>query len=181
MSTAMTVSLIDVSTYLPGEPVPADYYAQFAESDELRDNVMFRAPRYRHHVAEDETAIDMVERAAAGVVDRHGHDALADVDVLITHTQMPDMPFYGGGGAMSHRLGMKPSWVIDLHNGGCAAFVLGLKMAGQSARQWAGSLRVDRGGTKRRGADLRPTHSAPEGPSGGARRRSRGGPRHCVG
>ena len=125
----MTVSLIDVSTYLPGEPVPADYYAQFAESDELRDNVMFRAPRYRHHVAEDETAIDMVERAAAGVVDRHGHDALADVDVLITHTQMPDMPFYGGGGAMAHRLGMKPSWVIDLHNGGCAAFVLGLKLA----------------------------------------------------
>ncbi|HZE14516.1 MAG TPA: 3-oxoacyl-[acyl-carrier-protein] synthase III C-terminal domain-containing protein [Mycobacterium sp.] len=125
----MTISLIDVSTYLPGDPVPADYYVQFAESDELRDNLMFRAPRYRHHVAEDETAIDMVERAAAGVVHRHGHDALADVDVLITHTQMPDMPFYGGGGAMSHRLGMKPSWVIDLHNGGCAAFVLGLNLA----------------------------------------------------
>jgi 3-oxoacyl-[acyl-carrier-protein] synthase III len=129
MSTAMTISLIDVSTYLPGDPVPADYYAQFAESDELRDNLMFRAPRYRHHVAEDETAIDMVERAAAGLVDRHGPDALADVDVLITHTQMPDMPFYGGGGAMAHRLGIKPSWVIDLHNGGCAAFVLGLKLA----------------------------------------------------
>ncbi len=125
----MTVSLIDVSTYLPGDPVPADYYAQFADSDELRDNLMFRAPKYRHHVAADETAIDMVERAAAGVVDRHGRDALADVDVLITHTQMPDMPFYGGGGAMAHRLGMKPSWVVDLHNGGCAAFVLGLKIA----------------------------------------------------
>ena len=125
----MTVSLIDVSTYLPGEPVPAEHYAQYAESDELRDNLMFRAPRYRHHVAADETAIDMVERAAAGLLDRHGPDALADVDVLITHTQMPDMPFYGGGGAMAHRLGMKPSWVIDLHNGGCAAFVLGLKMA----------------------------------------------------
>ena len=125
----MTVSLIDVATYLPGEPVPAEHYAQYAESDELRDNLMFRAPRYRHHVAEDETAVDMVERAAAGLLDRHGRDALADVDVLITHTQMPDMPFYGGGGAMAHRLGMKPSWVIDLHNGGCAAFVLGLKMA----------------------------------------------------
>ena len=125
----MTVSLIDVSTYLPGEPVPAEHYAQYAESDELRDNLMFRAPRYRPHVAADETAIDMVERAAAGLLDRHGPDALADVDVLITHTQMPDMPFYGGGGAMAHRLGMKPSWVIDLHNGGCAAFVLGLKMA----------------------------------------------------
>ncbi|BBZ32940.1 3-oxoacyl-ACP synthase III family protein [Mycolicibacterium confluentis] len=125
----MTVSLIDVSTYLPGEPVPAEHYAQYAESDELRENLMFRAPRFRHHVAEDETAVDMVECAAAGLLDRRGPDALADVDVLITHTQMPDMPFYGGGGAMAHRLGMNPSWVIDLHNGGCAAFVLGMKMA----------------------------------------------------
>src|ERR1700754_3790832 len=123
------VSLIDVSTYLPGEPISADYYARFAESDDLRDNLMFRAPKFRHHVAEDETAIDMVERAAAGLIERHGHDAIANVDVLITHTQIPDMPFYGGGGGMAHRLGMKPNWVLDLHNGGCAAFVLGMKVA----------------------------------------------------
>lgn len=129
MNTAVSASLIDVSTYLPGEPVGADYYAQFADSDGLRDNLMFRAPRLRHHVAPDETAIDMVERAAAGLLDRHGNDVLASVDVLITHTQMPDMPFYGGGGGMAYRLGMKPNWVIDLHNGGCAAFVLGLKLA----------------------------------------------------
>jgi 3-oxoacyl-[acyl-carrier-protein] synthase-3 len=132
------VSLIDVSTYLPGEPVSADYYAQFAESDELRDNVMFRAPKFRHHVAEDETAIDMIERAAQGVIDRHGHDTIANVDVLITHTQVPDMPFYGGGGEMAHRLGMRPSWVIDLHNGGCAAFVLGMKVARQLLVSGAG-------------------------------------------
>jgi 3-oxoacyl-[acyl-carrier-protein] synthase-3 len=31
---------------------------------------------------------------------------------------------------MAHRLGMKPNWVLDLHNGGCSAFVLGLKVAG---------------------------------------------------
>jgi 3-oxoacyl-[acyl-carrier-protein] synthase-3 len=125
------VSLLDVSTYLPGEPISADYYAQFADSDDLRDNLMFRAPKFRHHVAPDETAIDMVERAAAGIVDRHGADTLADVDILITHTQLPDMPFYGGGGGMANRLGMKPNWVIDLHNGGCAAFILGLKLARQ--------------------------------------------------
>ncbi len=125
----MSVSLVDVSTYLPGDPIGADYYAQFAESDDLRDNMMFRAPKFRHHVAEDETAIDMVERAAQGLIERHGEDAIANVDVLITHTQMPDMPFYGGGGGMAHRLGMKPNWVLDLHNGGCAAFVLGLKLA----------------------------------------------------
>lgn len=126
-----TVSLVDVSTYLPGDPISADYYAQFAESDDLRDNVMFRAPSFRHHVAPDETAVDMVEHAAAGLLERHGTDVLSDVDVLITHTQMPDMPFYGGGGAMADRLGMRPDWVLDLHNGGCAAFVLGLKLAQQ--------------------------------------------------
>ena len=125
----MTVSLMDVSTYLPGDPIGAEYYAQFADSDDLRDNVMFRAPKFRHHVAEGELAIDMVEKAAAGLVERHGQDVIAGVDVLITHTQMPDMPFYGGGGGMAHRLGMKPNWVVDLHNGGCAAFVLGLKLA----------------------------------------------------
>src|SRR6185312_5416433 len=123
------VSLIDISTYLPGEPIGADYYAQFADSDDLRDNLMFRAPKFRHHVAGDETAIDMVERATAGLIERHGQDVVANVDVLITHTQAPDLPFYGGGGGMAHRLGMKPNWVLDLHNGGCAAFVLGMKVA----------------------------------------------------
>ena len=125
------VSLTDISTYLPGDPIGADYYAQFAESDELRDNLMFRAPKFRHHVDADETAIDMVEQAAEGLIRRHGPDVIADVDVLITHTQMPDMPFYGAGGGIAHRLGMRPSWVLDLHNGGCAAFVLGLKVARQ--------------------------------------------------
>jgi 3-oxoacyl-[acyl-carrier-protein] synthase-3 len=125
----MSASLLDVSTYLPGEPISAEYYAKVAESDDLRDNVMFRAPRFRHHVARDETAIDMVERAAAGVIERHGHDAIAGADILITHTQMPDMPFYGGGGGMANRLGMKPNWVLDLHNGGCAAFILAMKVA----------------------------------------------------
>jgi 3-oxoacyl-[acyl-carrier-protein] synthase-3 len=131
MSAQPAVSLLDVSSYLPGPPIGVDYYGQFAGADDLRDNLMFRAPRHRHHVAPDETAIDMVERAAEGLIDRHGRDALADVDVLITHTQLPDMPFYGGGGGMAHRLGMKPAWVIDLHNGGCAAFVLGLSLARQ--------------------------------------------------
>ena len=134
----MTVSLLDISTYLPGEPVSADYYAGFAESDELRDNVMFRAPKFRHHVAKDETAIDMVERAAAGLIERHGQDTIANVDVLITHVQLPDMPFYGSGGGMAHRLGMKPNWVLDLHNGGCAAFVLGLQVARQLLASGAG-------------------------------------------
>ena len=131
MTTRPDVSLIDVSSYLPGEPIGADYYAQFADSDELRENVMFRAPSFRHHVGPDETATDMIERAAEGIIERHGRDFIESADVLITHTQVPDMAFYGAGGGIAHRLGMHPSWVLDLHNGGCAAFVLALKVARQ--------------------------------------------------
>ncbi|MEB3021495.1 3-oxoacyl-ACP synthase III family protein [[Mycobacterium] crassicus] len=132
------VSLIDVSSYLPGEPIPAQYYAQFAESDELRDNVMFRAPKFRHHVAADESAADMIEQAAQGLIDRHGREAIEEVDVLITHTQLPDIPFSGSGGGIAHRLGMRPSSVLDLHNGGCAAFILGLNVARQLLAAGAG-------------------------------------------
>lgn len=128
-----TVSLTDVCTYLPGEPIAADYYAPSAESSAAGDGelsrVMFRAPKFRHHVGADETAVDMIERAAQGLIDRHGRDTIEGVDILITHTQVPDMPFYGAGGGIAHRLGMRPSWVLDLHNGGCAAFVLGLNVA----------------------------------------------------
>ena len=87
MSIAMskpTVSLLDVSSYLPGDPVPAEYYAQFADSDDLRDSLMFRAPKFRHHVAPDETATDMIERAAAGLIERHGEEIVVGADVLIT-------------------------------------------------------------------------------------------------
>lgn len=126
---APSVSLIDVSTYLPGEPIAAEYYAQFAESDELRENVMFRAPKFRHHVGPDESAADMIERAVQGLIERHGSDVVEGADVLITHTQVPDMGFYGAGGGIAHRLGMRPSWVLDLNNGGCAAFVLALNVA----------------------------------------------------
>jgi 3-oxoacyl-[acyl-carrier-protein] synthase-3 len=126
---APSVSLIDVSTYLPGEPIGAEYYAQFAENDDLRDHLMFRAPAFRHHVGPEESSIDMIERAARGIIERHGHDAVEGADVLITHTQVPDMAFYGQGGGIAHRLGMRPSWVLDLNNGGCAAFVLALNVA----------------------------------------------------
>lgn len=129
-----SVSLVDIASYLPGDPIGADYYAQFAESDDLRDNLMFRSPKFRHHVGPDESAADMMVRAAQGLIDRCGEDTISDIDVLITHSQMPDMPFYGCGGEVAYRLGMRPKWVLDLHNGGCAAFVLGMELAQQLLR-----------------------------------------------
>ncbi|WP_051023231.1 3-oxoacyl-ACP synthase III family protein [Nocardia pneumoniae] len=123
------VSLVDVSSYLPGEPVGTEYFTQFARSDRMAKNVMFRAPKGRHHVARDETAVDMVERAVAPLIERHGEDAIADVDVLITHTQLPDNPVLGCGPEVARRLGLRPSFVYDVHNGGCAAFVHMMAMA----------------------------------------------------
>ena len=137
-STTNTVSLIDVSTYLPENKVPAEWYAKFAGTDDLRDNLMFRAPEFRRHAAHDESNVDMMVSAAEGLVARHGPDVLADVDVLLTHSQMPDLPIVGGGGELAHRLGMSPEYVIDVHNGGCAAFVLMLKLARQLLATGAG-------------------------------------------
>ncbi len=121
--TMPTVSLIDVASYLPGDPVPTEYFTQFARSDRMAKNVMFRAPKGRHHVARDETAVDMVERAVAPLVQRHGSQLLSRIDVLITHTQLPDNPVLGCGPEVARRLGMRPGHVFDIHNGGCAAFV----------------------------------------------------------
>lgn len=133
------VSLIDVSSYLPANRVPASWYAQYAESDDLRDSPMFAPPAYRHHAGIDESNVDMIERAAAGLIDRYGPEVLQDVDVLLTHSQMPDLPIVGAGGEVAHRLGIAPEWVIDVHNGGCAAFVQMIKLARQLLLSGQGS------------------------------------------
>ncbi|MTJ66830.1 3-oxoacyl-ACP synthase III family protein [Nocardia seriolae] len=123
------VSLVDVAGYLPGEPVGTEYFTQFSRSDRMAKNVMFRAPKGRHHVARDETAVDMIERAVAPLVDRHGTQQISEIDVLLTHTQLPDNPVLGAGTEAARRLDMKTRWVFDVHNGGCAAFIHMMWMA----------------------------------------------------
>ncbi|MFI6871246.1 3-oxoacyl-ACP synthase III family protein [Nocardia sp. NPDC050406] len=117
------VSLVDVASYLPGEPVGTEYFTRYSRSDRMAKNVMFRSPTTRHHRQRDETAVDMVERAVQPLIERHGSDVLSGIDVLLTHTQLPDNPVLGAGPEVARRLGMKPAHVIDVHNGGCAAFV----------------------------------------------------------
>ncbi|MGV9412195.1 3-oxoacyl-ACP synthase III family protein [Nocardia sp. NPDC003693] len=117
------VSLLDVASYLPGEPVGTEYFTRYSRSERMAKNVMFRAPTGRHHRGPDETAVDMAERAVAPLVERHGAQELSKIDVLLTHTQLPDNPVLGPGGEMARRLNMRPRYVFDVHNGGCAAFV----------------------------------------------------------
>jgi 3-oxoacyl-[acyl-carrier-protein] synthase-3 len=113
-----TVSRIDVSAYLPEKRVPAGYYAKLADTDDLREQLMFRAPQFRHHARMDESNVDMIECAVAGLVERHGADVVSDVDILLTHSQLPDQFIKGCGGEVAHRLDMRPTWVLDVHNGG---------------------------------------------------------------
>ncbi|KJK57697.1 ketoacyl-ACP synthase III family protein [Saccharothrix sp. ST-888] len=125
-----TVSLTDVAGYLPGRPVPAEFYTEYADAeDSLRDSPMFRIPPLRHHVAADETNVDMIERAVQPLVERHGREEIRAVDVLLTHSQLPDIPFVGAGTEVARRLGLKPQWLIDVANAGCASFIQMIELA----------------------------------------------------
>jgi len=127
-----TVSLTDVAGYLPGDPVPARYYTEYpGAEDKLRGHPMFKVPRSRHHVAADETNTDMIERAVQPLIERHGRDEIRGVDVLLVHSQLPDLPFVGAGTEVARRLGLNPEWLIDVANAGCASFVYMLKLARQ--------------------------------------------------
>ncbi|WP_440712125.1 3-oxoacyl-[acyl-carrier-protein] synthase III C-terminal domain-containing protein [Gordonia sp. FQ] len=134
------VALADLATYRPANRVPSSYFAAFAEDDDLAGNVMFRAPAFRHHAADGETSADMIVSAAAVLTDRHGPDYLDDVDVLLTHSQLPEVPVRGCGGEVAHRLGLDPATVLDVHNGGCAAFAHLIEIGG--------ALLAARGGRK---------------------------------
>ncbi|MCT9006861.1 3-oxoacyl-ACP synthase III family protein [Streptomyces rhizosphaerihabitans] len=127
-----TVSLTDVASYLPGKPVPAEFYTDYpGAEDKLRNHPMFKVPPSRHHVAADETNADMVERAVQPLIERHGRDEIRSVDVLLVHSQLPDLPFVGAGTEVARRLGLNPEWLVDVANAGCASFVYMLKLARQ--------------------------------------------------
>jgi len=53
------------------------------------------------------------------------------VDVLLVHSQLPDIPFIGAGTEVARRLGLKPRWLVDVANAGCASFVHMLQLARQ--------------------------------------------------
>ncbi|MEP9392498.1 3-oxoacyl-[acyl-carrier-protein] synthase III C-terminal domain-containing protein [Gordonia sp. VNQ95] len=133
-SISPAISLADVATYRPTNRVPATWFAEYAADDALADNVMFRAPAHRHHAADGETSADMIVAAAAVLADRHGSDYLDDVDVVLTHSQLPEVPVRGCVGEVAHRLGLRPTTVLDVHNGGCAAFVHMIEIAGALLR-----------------------------------------------
>jgi 3-oxoacyl-[acyl-carrier-protein] synthase III len=120
------VSIVDFGSFLPATRVPASYF--FPNGDPLAGNPLLRAPDYRHHVQPDERAAEMIAAAARPMFERIGVTP-ASVDVLITNVLLPDNPITGSGAEAAHLLGCNPATIIDLHNGGCAAFPYMLKLA----------------------------------------------------
>ncbi|QHY95518.1 3-oxoacyl-[acyl-carrier-protein] synthase 3 [Streptomyces sp. S4.7] len=124
-----TVSLLELASYMPGDPVGTDYFLPYQGNDgELAGSTMFKAPSHRHQVSRDETPADMMEKAGALLAERIGKDALRGADAVITNTLLPEVPFTGPGAEVAHRLGVRADWVLDAHNGGCASFVHMLRL-----------------------------------------------------
>lgn len=119
------ISLMGVASYLPEKIVTNDFFAPGAAGR----RGMFTAPTYRRHVAPDETAASMIERAAKRLMDELALDPIRDIDILLTNVSVPDEAFTGCGAEVAHRIGSHPRWIFDLHNGGCVSFILMLEVS----------------------------------------------------
>jgi 3-oxoacyl-[acyl-carrier-protein] synthase-3 len=119
------VSLLGVASYLPESVVENDFFG--AGAAERRG--MFTAPRSRRHVAPNETAAEMIERAARRLLGTMSLDAARDIDLLFTNVSLPDQAFTGCGAEVAQRIGCRPRWILDLHNTGCVSFVYMIELA----------------------------------------------------
>lgn len=117
------LSLIGTAGYLPENVVDCSFFGEGSKSG------MFRGPKARHHVAEGETAVDMIERATTTLADRLGLTPRKDVDILLTNVSCLDMPFTGCGASVARRLGASPQWIVDVQNSGCVSFVYMMALA----------------------------------------------------
>lgn len=120
-----TVSLLGVASYFPEKIVTNDFFAPGAASRKG----MFTAPTTRRHVGRDESAADMIERAATRLIQEQNLNVATDVDILFTNVAVPDQAFTGCGAEVAHRIGARPSLVVDLHNSGCVAFIYMIELA----------------------------------------------------
>src|SRR5262245_34154829 len=116
-----TVSLVGAASYLPRRVVDNSFFEESATPE--RAHIMFRGVSQRHHVSKDESAEMMIVQAARKLADRLNLDLGKDVDILMTNVTSLDQPFMGCGAEVAKALGVNPSWIVDLHNGGCVSFV----------------------------------------------------------
>jgi|MDTC01.3.fsa_nt_gb 3-oxoacyl-[acyl-carrier-protein] synthase-3 len=118
------ISLAGVASYLPEKVVDNDFFTGGKESK----HPMFKGAKTRHHV-EDETAVDMIERATERLAKKLNLNLHEDVDLILTNVSCLDMPFTGCGASVAHRIGANPKFILDVQNSGCVSFVYMMEMA----------------------------------------------------
>ena len=124
------LSVVAFASYLPETEVGLEFFYGEQDAEQpLAESPMFKAPASRRHIARDERAAAMIDRAARALFDRLGLEAEGNVDILITNVLLPDFGLTGSGAEAAALLGCAPEWILDLHNGGCASFVYMLKLA----------------------------------------------------
>lgn len=120
------ISLVSAASYLPETIISNKFFsAEGADSD----HPMFKGTEFRRHVAKDETAVDMLEQASLKLAEQLNLDCAKDIDIILVNTTVLDMPLTGCGAELAYVLGATPSWIIDVHSGGCVSFVYMMDIA----------------------------------------------------
>jgi 3-oxoacyl-[acyl-carrier-protein] synthase-3 len=115
------IYLSGLASALPERMVTNEFFGSGAENVTSK---MFLGTKERRHLEREQTAVDLFERAARQVAQESAIDLERDVDAILTNVALPDLPFTGCGAMLAQRLGARPRQVLDLHNGGCVAFLL---------------------------------------------------------
>nr|WP_042180993.1 3-oxoacyl-[acyl-carrier-protein] synthase III C-terminal domain-containing protein [Kibdelosporangium sp. MJ126-NF4]CEL14732.1 3-oxoacyl-[acyl-carrier-protein] synthase, KASIII [Kibdelosporangium sp. MJ126-NF4]CTQ96638.1 3-oxoacyl-[acyl-carrier-protein] synthase, KASIII (EC 2.3.1.41) [Kibdelosporangium sp. MJ126-NF4] len=115
------VGIVGVASHLPSDVVDREYFERYSRPDDpLLRNPMFRAPRSRRYAKRGQTGAELIAAAAGDLARTVGEDAVREVDMVISHIALPDVPFVGSGAEIARLLGARPARIVDLHNGHCA-------------------------------------------------------------
>jgi 3-oxoacyl-[acyl-carrier-protein] synthase-3 len=120
-----TISLLGVASDFPEAVIGNDFFGATAADRKG----MFTPPTSRRHLAKDDTAAAMIERASQRLITKLGLDADHDIDLLFTNVALPDQAFTGCGAEVADRLKIHPRYVLDLHNTGCVSFIYMIELA----------------------------------------------------
>ncbi|MBT6178255.1 MAG: 3-oxoacyl-ACP synthase [Deltaproteobacteria bacterium] len=119
------VGLEATASYLPETVIDNSFFSDGEKSS----HPMFKGARERRHVSAEDTSVNMIEKAVTKLADQTGRDLSKDVDILLTNVTCLDIPFTGSGASVAHKLGLKPKWILDVHNTGCVSFIYMMEIA----------------------------------------------------
>ena len=118
-------SLIKTASYIPGKPVDLSFY----HKDSQENHGFLHSGKYRHHIAKNESAADMIVSASTKLINDLNLDPTKDIDIILTNVSLPDQPFNGCGVEVKHRLGANARWIFDIQNTGCVSFIMLMTLA----------------------------------------------------